>query len=157
MNTEILISKDANNVHQHHLQQQQQGLLDPQCVGNHLLICGHHLCRTQLVFGDPQTLHGLINKFLITSNHPNRTSLRDSSTLNTRKTNRMSSSRSNNLPLYRNSDNQAFSNATLYSKPLGAILLTRSFQPEYTTMLSMPLLDQDQQESQFINDTSANQ
>ncbi|KAH3755489.1 hypothetical protein DPMN_190185 [Dreissena polymorpha] len=37
----------------------------------------------------------------------------------------MSSSRSNNLPLYRNSDSQAFSNATLYLTPLSAILFTR--------------------------------
>ncbi|KAH3805698.1 hypothetical protein DPMN_117570 [Dreissena polymorpha] len=37
---------------------------------------------------------------------------------------RLSSSRRNNIPLYRNSDNQEFSNPTLYSTPLSTILLT---------------------------------
>ncbi|KAH3785426.1 hypothetical protein DPMN_163514 [Dreissena polymorpha] len=116
-----MISKETNNVH--HLQQQQQGLLD-QCVRNHFRLCGHQLCRTPLVFGDPQTLHGLINKFLITSNHPNIINLRDISTLNTSKTKDCRPYRRNNIPLYRNSDNQEFSNPTLYSTPLSTILLT---------------------------------
>ncbi|KAH3859328.1 hypothetical protein DPMN_102046 [Dreissena polymorpha] len=72
----------------------------------------------------------------------------------------MSSSRSNNLPLYRHSDNQEFSNPTLYSTPLSVILLTHRRTTAAhlnTTMLSMPLLDQAQQESSFINHTRANQ